>query len=412
MSRIGILGGTFNPIHRGHIAMAKAAMEKMHLDEVWLLPSGTPPHKEVEDEISSFDRYTMCELAVKKEEHILVKDFEQRCLLPNYSYKTLAYLSKKYPNHQFFFIIGDDSLRYFHEWVHPELIVKHADIIVINRKKLENNIPSGAISGDKSLQEAMDIVVRRVPGHYTIVEMEPMDISSSEIRSLIKKHCETEYLCPEVYSYILEHHLYEEKYKMPDIRPIMLDIKANVKTSRYLHILGVMDTAANLAMRYSYPVEMARLAGVLHDCTKHLDAEEQIKFCKKRNIEVTEGERISPQLLHSKTGAVYASEKYGIHNPEILHAVRVHTTGCENMSLLDKIIFISDYIEPSRDKAPRLKEIRAVSYQDLDLAMAMILSDTIQYLKDNDKSMDIGTLKTYEYFKEILIRGGQDLTLL
>jgi nicotinate-nucleotide adenylyltransferase len=192
----------------------------------------------------------------------------------------------------------------------------------------------------------------------------------------------------------------------------MEDIKRNVKASRYLHILGVMDTAANLAMRYSYPVEVARLAGLLHDCTKHMNAEEQLQYCKEHGLSVTEGEKKAPQLLHSKTGAVFAKENYGIQDSEILHAIEVHTTGCREMSLLDKIVFIADYIEPSRDKASRLKEIRAVSYVDLDLAMAMILSDTINYLKNNHKSMDSGTLETYDYYKDVLTRRGQDLTLL
>ncbi len=411
MSRIGLLGGTFNPIHKGHIAMAKAAMEGMLLDEVWLLPSGTPPHKEILDDISSYDRFQMCELAVSQEEHLVVKDFEQYCLLPNFSYKTLAYLHKTYEQHQFFFIIGDDSLRYFHEWVHPEWIVKYADIVVINRNALEKDAPSGSISNDFDLQSVLEIQKKRVPGQYTIVDMDPVDISSSEIRARLLQGEETDWLNPDVVQYIREHRLYQKKETI-DMRPIMEDIKRNVKASRYLHILGVMDTAANLAMRYSYPVEVARLAGLLHDCTKHMNAEDQLQYCKEHGLSVTEGEKKAPQLLHSKTGAVFAKENYGIQDPEILHAIEVHTTGCREMSLLDKIVFIADYIEPSRDKAPRLKEIRAVSYVDLDLAMAMILSDTINYLKNNHKSMDSGTLETYDYYKDVLTRRGQDLTLL
>lgn len=411
MAKIGILGGTFNPIHKGHIAMAKAAKAKMGLDQIWIIPSGMPPHKNASQQISSYDRYTMCELAVRELEYIQVKDFEQHCLLPNYSYKTLRYVSEQFPEHTFYFILGEDSLRYFHEWVHPEVISHYANIVVISRNALTTTVPEGSISYTTPLDRLIEKSNERFPGSFYKVNMEPVDISSTEIRDIIYAGNTTSYLDESVAQYIMDHHLYQKLENLPDMKDIMKDIKEHVKPSRYFHILGVMDTAANLAMRYSYPVEYARMAGLLHDCAKYLSGEEQLKYCKKYNMEVSDAERLAPQLLHAKTGAHMAKYRYHVQQDEILHAIEVHTTGCPNMSLLDKILFIADYIEPSRDKAPRLKELRHLAYVDLDVTVTFILHDTIYYLKEKKQTMDETTLTTYRYYKEQLRQKGKDLTL-
>lgn len=167
---------------------------------------------------------------------------------------------------------------------------------------------------------------------------------------------------------------------------------------RYEHTLGVAFTAASLAMRYGADVKQAQVAGLLHDCAKCMTNEERLSICKKNKLEVTPVEKANPFLLHAKVGAFLAKEKYGIQDEEILSAVRFHTTGRPNMTLLEKIVFTADYIEPSRKTAPNLDEVRTLAFQNLDMALCKILSDTLDYLDTVDQEIDPMTKKTYDYY--------------
>lgn len=167
---------------------------------------------------------------------------------------------------------------------------------------------------------------------------------------------------------------------------------------RYEHTLGVAFTAASLAMRYGSDVKQAQVAGLLHDCAKCMTNEERLSICKKNKLEVTPVEKANPFLLHAKVGAFLAKEKYGIQDEEILSAVRCHTTGRPNMTLLEKIVFTADYIEPSRKTAPNLDEVRTMAFQNLDIALCKILSDTLNYLDTVDQEIDPMTKETYHYY--------------
>lgn len=169
---------------------------------------------------------------------------------------------------------------------------------------------------------------------------------------------------------------------------------------RFEHSEGVMYTAAALAMRYGENLEKAQIAGILHDCAKCIPDNKKLKICEKNHIEITEAEKCSPFLLHAKVGAYIAKEKYDIEDAEILDAIACHTTGKPAMTLLDKIIYISDYIEPMRSKASNLEEVRKMAFVDLDETLFKILSDTLVYLENSSKKMDPMTMQTYEYYRE------------
>ena len=169
---------------------------------------------------------------------------------------------------------------------------------------------------------------------------------------------------------------------------------------RFEHSEGVMYTAAALAMRYGENLEKAQIAGILHDCAKCIPDNKKLKICEKNHIEITEAERCSPFLLHAKVGAYIAKEKYNIEDTEILDAIACHTTGKPAMTLLEKIIYISDYIEPMRNKASNLEEVRKMAFMDLDETLFKILSDTLVYLEKSSKKMDPMTMQTYEYYRK------------
>ena len=182
------------------------------------------------------------------------------------------------------------------------------------------------------------------------------------------------------------------------------DMKKKLKKSqdkeRYEHTKGVMYTAGCLAMAHGYDVQKAMVAGLLHDCAKCIPNDEKISLCKANNILITAIEAESPFLLHAKLGAHLAEVEYEISDPEILHAIKVHTTGEPDMSTLDKIIYIADYIEPGRDKAPNLQKVREIAFRDLNVCMAQILRDTLIYLKSGKGTIDPATQITYEFYKQ------------
>jgi len=187
-----------------------------------------------------------------------------------------------------------------------------------------------------------------------------------------------------------------------DIVLIKDELKKILKASRYEHSMGVEEVAMDLAAINGYDIEKAGLAGILHDCAKHLTDEELLKECARFGLPVTDIEKKCPFLLHAKVGALYAKIKYGIDDEEILNAIRYHTTGRPDMTLPEKIIFAADYIEPYRKPLPRIDDIRKAAYDNLDLGILMILENIIDYLKSTAEVIDTMTIDTYNYYKGLL----------
>ena len=182
------------------------------------------------------------------------------------------------------------------------------------------------------------------------------------------------------------------------IKDLKKDLKREMDDSRYEHTLGVMYTSAALAMRYEYDMERAMLAGLMHDCAKCIPNAKKLKLAEKNGLEITELERNNPFMLHAKVGAMLAKVKYDIDDEEVLGAIRWHTTGKPNMNLLEKIVYVADYIEPNRCEAPRLEEIRKLAFSDLDRTVAEILYDTINFLNTKSGAIDPTTQITYNYY--------------
>ncbi len=179
-------------------------------------------------------------------------------------------------------------------------------------------------------------------------------------------------------------------------------LKGELDGKRYEHTMGVMYTSAALAMCYGADLECALTAGLLHDCAKCIPADKKIKLCGKYHLNISETEYKNPSLLHAKLGAFLAAKKYHIKDKNILNAIASHTTGRPQMSLLEKIVYIADYIEPGREELPNMAEVRKLAFADIDECLYRILKDSLAYLKSKDMAIDIMTEKTYEYYKEKL----------
>lgn len=195
--------------------------------------------------------------------------------------------------------------------------------------------------------------------------------------------------------------------KETDIRKIKRALEKSLDEKRYEHTLGVAYTAASLAMRYvpiqdeDALIEKAYLAGLLHDCGKSIDADKRIAFCEKYNIMISECERSNPSLLHAKVGGFLAMDTFKVHDSEVINAILNHTTGRPAMSMLEKIVYVADYIEPGRDKAPNLSTIRKQAFTDIDAALLHILEDTLDYTSKTERIIDSKTQMTYDFYKAL-----------
>lgn len=186
-------------------------------------------------------------------------------------------------------------------------------------------------------------------------------------------------------------------------------MEKSLEPKRYEHTLSVAYTAANLAMVHGADIQKALTAGMLHDCAKCMSHRKQLALCEKKHVQLSgmESAKNSP-LIHAKAGSILARKEYGITDEDILNAISYHTTGRPKMSLLEKIIYIADYIEPGRDHAKRtaadmqnLEEVRKLAYRDLDAALCKILSDILAYLTSKGGKIDSMTQETYEYYRQL-----------
>ena len=180
---------------------------------------------------------------------------------------------------------------------------------------------------------------------------------------------------------------------------LIRELESELAYGRFVHTLNVANTAACLAMSYGFDIDKAETAGLLHDCAKCMNLGKMLKICEKAGLELSEIEKGSGSLLHSKAGAELAQFKYGIKDEDILNAIRYHTTGRPGMSLLEKIIFTADYIEPGRDSAPNLPVVRKLAFESIDDCVLQILKDTLSYLDTTGAEVDPMTQKTYEYYR-------------
>lgn len=194
----------------------------------------------------------------------------------------------------------------------------------------------------------------------------------------------------------------------PQFEAIRQDLQSKLKPSRYSHVLGVAKTSVWLAFRHGADVNKAYTAGLLHDCAKYLNDSDMLEKADYYHIPLTDVERNAVQLVHSKVGAYFAKDIYGVEDEDIRNAIFNHTTGRIGMSQLEKIIYISDYIEPTRNwkDDAEVPVIRKCSGTDLDMTLYMILEKTYKYLISSYKdNISDTTRQTYEYYKRRVTDG-------
>ena len=372
--KIGVYGGTFNPPHLGHLTAARAVFDLLKLDKLLLVPAGLPPHKALPaGSPTAEQRLEMTRLAAEQlglGDRVQALDLELRRQGKSYTADTLSQIRELYPEAELWLLMGTDMFLTLQTWHEPEAIFAQAGIAAFGRTEEDT---------EELFSVQREYLYRTYPDAriFTLTIPGVVDISSTELREQLSADQGANLLAPAVYGYILREGLYGtgadlKHLPLSKLRPVALSY---LKHKRIPHVLGTEQEAIRLAERYGADVEKARVGALLHDCTKKLDMEAQLALCRHYGIQLDELEQKALKLLHAKTGAAIARDVFGV-DEEIYSAILWHTTGHANMTLLEKILYLADYIEPSRD-FPGVDKLRAVCYKNLDAGLLMGLEMTI-----------------------------------
>ncbi|MBE6925658.1 MAG: nicotinate (nicotinamide) nucleotide adenylyltransferase [Ruminococcaceae bacterium] len=389
MERIGIFGGTYNPPHVGHIGAAIYGKGALCLDKLYLIPSYISPHKALPvGSPTPQQRLEMVALSAQNTD-LTVSDIELSRGGASYTYETVLALRKQHPEAEIFLLTGTDMFLTLDQWREAELLLSMVTLVVFYR-------------GDKDERrqiEAKKAFFAEKGISAIVMENAVTEISSTQLRRMLVFNCATPFLNEKVHSYILENKLYGtgENYKNLPIEELEKVVCSLVKPNRVAHILGCRDTAVQLAKKWGANEADAARAGLLHDITKALDGPLQLTLCDQYGMELDDFSRAYPKTLHAHTGAMVAQRIFG-ENDAVVSAIHSHTTGKAGMNVLEKIIYVADYMEPNRN-FDGVEALREAAFTDMDKAMVMGLEMTVSLLKKEGKTISKESLEALKDLK-------------
>ncbi len=382
--KTAVYGGSFNPPHLGHVAAARSVYQWLRPDIFYIIPAGTPPHKAVaQDSPDGAARLHMCALAFGDIPGVTVSDMELRRQGKSYTVDTLEALRAARPGDELFLVIGSDMFLSFREWYRYRDILRLCTLAVLSREE-----------DDAAELERFRLELEQSCGAAILMAPhEPLPMSSSDARLMLLRGRGADMLPEPVYSYITENRLYDSR---PELDPLRDRVYSRLDAHRAAHTAGCESEAVRLAERWGGDRQAAAEAGILHDVTKNLSYDDQLILCEKYGIILKSGERDNPKLLHAITGAAVAGDEFGASG-EICAAIRRHTTGRPDMTLLQKIIYLADFIEPTRD-FPGVGELRKLAYEDIDLAMARALEMSLEEIRAGGKEPFRDTVEAFLWY--------------
>ena len=378
MEKIGIYGGTFNPPHMGHVHVARYAIGALCLDKLLIMPSHTPPHKELAiDSPTAENRLKMLQMTFAGEEKTEVSEMELHRGGVSYTVDTVTAVKAQYPQAQLYLLVGTDMLLSFDRWYRYGELMKLVTLAVFYRGDKEEKA--------RILQKKEELETQGA----TVILMENpvIPISSTQLRRMMIFGCAGEYLPENIHKYICENGLYStdrdfRNLSMEELEEVVVSL---LKPNRVAHVLGCRDTAKELAKIWGADETDAARAGLLHDITKALSGPLQLTVCHTYAATLSEFSSHNPKTLHALTGSLVAEHIFG-ENPAVVAAICSHTTGKANMNTLEKIIYVADYMEPNRD-FPGVEDLRHLAYTDLDGALKMGLEMTLSMLKEQGREI-------------------------
>ena len=383
---LAVYGGSFNPPHLGHREAVVSVQKELKPDRILVIPDHEPPHKELDPgSPSAEERLALCCLNFGDLEGVEISDMELRRSGKSYTYDTVRELEELFPpDTGLTLVLGTDMFLSFEEWYRFEYLTDRCTLAVIAREE----------DDDEEILKTADRFRNSFGAKIRILHHEPLPMSSTEIRESLCFRRGSEALHPEVYAEIIRRRLYQAQ---PELSWLRGQVYPMLDEKRIAHVAGCESEAVQLGRQWGEDPELCAEAGILHDMTKRLNAKEQLKLCEKYAIICDADELKLPKLLHAKTGAAMARERFGVSD-EVYEAIRWHTTGKPDMNLLEKILYLADYIEPTRD-FPGVDDIRRLAYEDLDGAVLLGLRMTVREIRESGQEPYIDTLEACAWYE-------------
>jgi len=360
-----VLGGTFNPIHNGHLAIAEAVLHKFNPQKVLFVPCGVPPHKPNMFVAQGEHRYQMVLLATCEHPGFDVSRLEILRDGASYTIDTIKFLRNVCPeNAIIYFIIGADSLDEILTWKDAPELLKLCEFIAVAR------------TGHKFQPDIIKHFQNTYGATIHLMEEPLLDISGSNIRERFANGQPVRGLMPRfAENYARRNSLYS---LYNHFEWATQEVKSRLSSKRFQHTLGVLEEAEKLAKHYKADIVKVRWAALLHDCAKQYSADKKRALCAMWDIPLDEVLSSQISLTHGLIGAESARRDFYIDDSEIIQAIKYHTTGHKKMTLLDKIIMLADYIEPHREFYEGLDEMRKYAYINMDKALYIGTKATIK----------------------------------
>lgn len=385
--RIVIYGGSFNPPHMGHVEAAATVMDELKPDKLLIIPASIPPHKELaEKSPPPEERLLLTKLAFSDIPGAEVSDIEILREGKSYSADTVTELKQIYPDAELIFAMGTDMLLSFEEWYRFRFLLRNMTLAVFARNDGE----------ESDIYDFAEYLKKEYGAKVLILRHEPRAMSSTDIRDLLPRRMGASYMPDALYSRIIAVGDYGAK---PELYWLREKAYAMLKPERCAHVAGCESEAVLLAQRWGEDTENAAEAAILHDITKKLLLPDQLILCEEYGIINDNVEKENVKLLHAKTGAAAARRLFNVSD-EVYDAIRWHTTGKADMTLLEKIIYLADYIEPNRD-FDGVERLRELAYSDIDAAMELGLFMSLEDIRASGNTPHSATAEAYEWYKSM-----------
>ncbi len=387
--RIGILGGTFDPIHQGHIQMALSALDTCHLDRVLVIPTGVSSYKS--SIAPAEDRWKMIVMACTQDTRLIPSRLEMDRAGTGYTVDTLLTLRRQYPKAEFYFILGTDGLLKLHKWHRADEVFSLCTFLICPR------------TVDASLtvfREAKDKLTAR-GARIMIIRMNPITVSSTGIREGLASGEATPLLFSPVREYCAVRGLYGQKPRLDQAEEWLGRLFHALNPRRFTHSVSVAHTSYRLARIHGINLRQAEEGGLLHDCAKCLPLREMQRIAIQHSLTNDAYILESSALMHSLVGAWVARNDYGMADPEVLDAIAYHNTGHPGMSRLSMCVCLADFIEPTRGSYPLLENVRILSELSLERALLMSLEGTADFVRSRGKYLHPRTQETIVWLKTL-----------
>ncbi|MFV0498096.1 MAG: nicotinate (nicotinamide) nucleotide adenylyltransferase [Candidatus Fimivivens sp.] len=382
--RVGIFGGTFNPIHNGHLSLITYLIEALALDELLLIPTAVPPHKENGCVVDAEHRLAMCRLAVQDNPKVRVSEIEIMRGGKSYTVDTLRLLSVERHQDELILLVGSDMFYTIGEWRCADEIMRLAKIAVIPRE-----------AGEQEKLLAQRDRLNATGAQAQVVAVDPLIVSSSEVRAQVGA---CEHLAPLVERYIIQNGLYGQTQKLlVDLDQLTVWLRGVLSRERFIHSLNVASEALRLAQTWDSNGDMAYLAGLLHDCCKERTKVEMLNLLAGSGIIKNPIFLQSQPVWHGFAAAIYIQRELSVLNAQIIDAVRYHTTGRGEMTRIEEIVYLADLISADREY-PGVEALRAKAHQSIETAMLESLQFSIEKQIEKGAPVLTDTLNAYNRY--------------